>query len=102
MATSKEKEQEIITQLSSILEEAKSAGISEDQIRKYLKSTAEVDDPVKKGCRILNCLVFQIYPLLFLIALFGYPLFKLFQGSPCLITEITPLGEAMIPMMNCK
>ena len=98
-----ELEKEVVTQLFNILEEAKSAGISEHQIRKCLKSTGQTnDDPVKKGCRILNCLVFQIYPLFFLVALFGYPLFKLFQGSPCLITEVTPLGEAMIPVMNCK
>ena len=98
-----ELEKEVVTQLFTILEEAKSAGISEDRIKKCLKSTSEVDDdPVKKGWRILNCLVFQIYPLFFLVALFGYPLFKLFQGSPCLITEVTPLGEAMIPVMNCK
>lgn len=95
-------EKEIVSQLSAILEEAKSAGISEDRIRECLKSTSEANDPVKKGCRILNCLVFQIYPLFFLVALFGYPLFKLFQGSPCLLTEVTPLGEAMIPVMNCK
>ncbi len=96
-------EKDIVTQLSAILEEGKSAGISEDRIRECLKSTSGVnDDPVKKGCRIVNCLVFQIYPLFFLVALFGYPVFKVFQGSPCLITEITPLGEAMIPVMNCK
>ena len=97
-----ELEKEIVTQLSAILEEAKSAGISEDRIRKCLKSTSEVDDIMKKGCRLVNCLVFQIYPLFFLLALFAYPLFKLFLGSPCLITEVTPLGEAMIPVMNCK
>ena len=98
-----EREKEVTTQLFTILEEARSAGISEDRIRECLKSTSEVDeDPVKKGCRLLNCLVFQIYPLFFLVALFGYPIFKLIQGSPCLVTEVTPLGEAMIPVMNCK
>ena len=102
MAEMEKHKKEVVTQLFTILEEAKSAGISEDRIRKCLKSTSVDDDPVKKGWRILNCLVFQIYPLFFLVALFGYPLFKLFQGSPCLITEVTPLGEAMIPVMNCK
>ena len=96
------REMETVTRLLSILEEAKTAGISEHDIRKCLKLTTEVDDPVKKGCRILNYLVFQIYPLFFLVSLFGYPLFKLFEGSPCLVAEVTPLGEAMIPVMNCK
>ena len=96
------KQEDVITRLSSILEDAKSAGISEDQLKKCLESTTEVYDPLKKGCRILNCLVFQVYPVLFLLALLGYPLFKLIQGSPCLITEVTPLGEAMIPVMNCR
>ena len=99
MATRKE---DVIFRLSTIMEEAKLAGISEKQLKKSLNSAAEVDDPFKKGCQILDCVVFQIYPLLFLLSLFGYPLFKLFQRSPCLITEVTPLGEAMIPVMNCR
>ena len=99
MAASKE---EVVTRISSVLEEAKYAQISEDQLRKCLKSTTEINRSLKIGYRILNCLVFQIYPVMFLLALLGYPLVKLFQGSPCLITEITPLGEAMIPVMNCR
>ena len=94
--------EEIIIRLSDVLVEAKSAGISEDQLKNCLSSITELDDPIKKGCKALNCLVFQIYPIFFLLALLGYPLFNLFQGSPCLITEVTPLGEAMIPVMNCR
>ena len=99
MMASKE---EVVTRISSVLEKAKHAQLSEDQVMNCLKTTTERDHSLKMGCRILNCLVFQIYPVFFLLALFAYPLIKLLQGSPCLITEVTPLGEAMIPIMNCR
>ena len=95
-------EKEVFMRLLGILEKAKYAQISEDQMNKCFESTIKTDDPLAKGYRILNCLLFQVYPLFFLISLLGYPLFKLIEGSPCMITEVTPFGEAMIPVMNCR
>ena len=93
---------EVLGRLLGILEEAKDSTIPDDRLKKCLKSMISTVDPLTKGYRILNCLLFQIYPVLFLFSLLGYPLFKLLDGSPCLITEVTPFGEAMIPVMNCR
>ena len=92
----------VLERLLGILEEAKVSKIPEDRLNRCLKSIISKVDPLTKGYRILNCLLFQIYPVLFLLSLLGYPLFKLLDGSPCLIAEVTPFGEAMIPVMNCR
>lgn len=94
-------EEGYIVCLSGVLEEAKDAGFSWDELDDCLDSL-KITDPVKKGCQLLNCVLFRTYPLLFLVALFSYPVVKVLQGSPCVVSEVTPFGEAMIPVMNCR
>ena len=105
---------QVVSRLCDILLEAKSTGLSDQQLKKNLQQIRLADvckieekdstEPgvYKTGCNLLNCLVFKVYPLVFLLSLFAYPLFKLVTGSPCLISEVTPLGEALIPFVDCK
>lgn len=107
---------EVVSRVCDILQEAKSTGLSNHQLEQNLQQLTDshktgtaaggkdnFDTSVyKTGCNLLNCLIFKVYPLFFLLALFAYPLFKLLIGSPCLISEVTPLGEVVIPVVDCK
>lgn len=101
--------EKVLTELTAILESAKSAGLSESDIKDCLEEEGLVAKPppdpallIKKAWWIMELLVFKVYPLLFLAALLAYPGYKAYMGSPCLVSEVFPLAEAVIPFVDCK
>ncbi|XP_064407010.1 uncharacterized protein LOC135351832 isoform X3 [Halichondria panicea] len=96
---------QLYTDLKGILENARSAGISETEIQGCLEKEGLLPSPaqiMQKAWRILDILTFKVYPLLFLLSLLAYPTFKAFTGSPCLVSEVFPLAEAVTPFVDCK
>ncbi len=99
---------QLYTDLKGILENARSVGISEIEIQGCLEKEGliqELPSPaqiMQKAWRILDILTFKVYPLLFLLSLLAYPTFKAFTGSPCLVSEVFPLAEAVTPFVDCK
>lgn len=109
-----ENAEKVLYSLSSALQRAKTAGLSDTEINKCLQDEGLLTPPAtsadssgkdkviyQMGCKILNIFLFKVYPLIFLLSLLAYPLFKLFAGSPCLLTEITPFAELFMPFVNC-
>lgn len=102
--------EEVTLRVREVINEAKSSGMTDSEIKDILtkdgyriaEKEVEADRIYKKGCSILNCLLFKAYPILFALALLAYPLFKLFTGAPCLISEISPFGEAVNPVVDCE
>ncbi len=101
--------QKVLTELTAILESAKSAGLSESDIKDCLEQEGLIPTPppdpallMKKAWWIMELIVFKVYPLLFLAALLAYPGYKAYTGSPCLVSEVFPLAEAVIPFVDCK
>lgn len=106
-------EAEAVTRIRGILDQARSRGLTDGEITKCLeengytptakpKAKSKVDDPYKKGCSILNCLLFKVYPVIFVLLLLAYPLYNLVIGSPCLVAEVSPFGEAVTPVIDCN
>ncbi len=100
---------QVLTELTAILESAKSAGLSESDIKDCLEKeglvpTSQPDYAlfIKKGWWLMELLIFKVYPLLFLAALLAYPGYQMYAGSPCLLSEVFPLAEAIIPFVDCK
>lgn len=108
----------LLSDLSRIFEQAKSAGLSDEEIKQCLRDEGLLQPPSahaadqdkdiiyqklsEKAWNILNILIFKVYPIVILCALFAYPLFKLYNGSPCLVTEVFPFSEAVIPFSDCR
>ena len=99
---------QLYTELKGILENARSDGLSETEIQECLEKeglTQELPSPsqlMHKAWRLLDILIFKVYPLLFLLSLFAYPSYKAFTGSPCLVSDVFPLSEAVTPFVDCK
>ena len=107
----------MVSHIKEILKRAKSRGMSNEEIRKCLiqngyslnlltdkKTDEEIPlDPIGPQLwRYFNCLMFKVYPIIFALVLLSYPLFKMVTGSPCLLQEISPFGEAVTPIVDCK
>lgn len=103
---------ETVTRIRGLLDQARSRGLTDVEVTKCLEengytTTSEPnedileDDPYKKACSILNVLLFKVYPVIFALLLFAYPLYNLVVGSPCLLAEISPFGEAVTPVIDC-
>ena len=82
-------------------EEAERTKIKKSNGAKKMDDPAEFD-PYKKMCSLLNCLVFKVYPVIFLLMLPVYPGYKLLAGSRCLLSEVSPFGEAVTPIVDCS
>lgn len=109
-------EAEIVAHVQKLLNTAKTRGLTDDDINTYLidngystlktdKKTDEVVpvevDIYKKSFSLLNMLIFKVYPVIFVFCLLIYPLFGMAAMSPCLLKEVSPLGEAVQPLVNC-
>ena len=98
---------QVFTELSTILENAKKAGLSDQEIKECLEKEGLLQVPldraqiIQKAWRLLDLLIFKVYPVLFLCAMLAYPVYKAFTGSPCLVSEVFPLSEAVIPFVDC-
>ena len=101
-------EREAVGRIRKVIKRARERGMSDREIKdcfreEGLNPEQETEfDPLQKSCSILNCLVFKIYPVIFLIMLLAYPVFRLFAGYACLLVEVSPFGEAVNPVVNCK
>lgn len=97
-----EREAEAVSKIKGLLKQAKSSGLTDTEIVEVCKKTKTDDfDPYKKSCSLLNCLLFKFYPVMFLMLLPIYPMFKLLTGSACLLREVSPFGEAVTPIVDC-
>ena len=98
---------QVMTELSTILENAKKAGLSDQEIKECLEKEGLLQVPldsaqiIQKAWRLLDLLIFKVYPVLFLLAMLAYPVYKATTGSPCLVSEVFPLSEAVIPFVDC-
>ena len=97
--------EETIARLCSLLEAAKSAGLSQDEISECLESEDLLSPPendrkvLKKTCFILHCTVFKVLPVIFLLVPLYFPISAFLQGAPCLIPLPPPFRP---PLMDCK
>ena len=104
----------LLSDLSHILEQAKSAGLSDEEIKQCLQDEGLLQPPAahggsqdkdivyQKACSILNLLIFKVYPIVILCSLLAFPLYKMYNRSPCLVTELCPFSEAAIPFVDCR
>lgn len=98
----------VLTELSTILENAKNAGLTDTEIKECLVNERLIHEPidvaelVQKTWRLFDLLVFKVYPILFFCSMLAYPAYKATTGSPCLVSEVVPLSEAVIPFVDCK
>ncbi len=96
-------EREVEAKIRKILEQAKSQGMTDKEIKDLVsKNGYSLSDINQRTCNILNCLIFKVYPVIFVLALLAYPLIEMIKGSPCLLVELSPFGEAVTPIVNCK
>ena len=108
-------ERDVIERIKKILADAKARGLTKKELNTFLRDNGylpadkKTDEVVVEGSSVynksfsmLNKLIFKVYPVLFLISLFLYPLFKFVSGSPCLISEFSPFGEVTIPFIDCN
>lgn len=100
--------EETISRLRSILTKARSAGVSERELRKYLEAEEFLPSgggrgkPSRYGCLSLHCIVFRVLPAVLLLSLFYFPLSELLNGSPCLVSQLSPFPELAHPVLNCS
>ncbi len=104
--------QQVLTELTVILERAKSTGLSDRDIEGCLEQEGLVPTQCTppldlallkiKAWSLMDILVFKIYPILFLAALVAYPGYKAYGGSPCLVSDVFPLTDAVAPFVDCK
>lgn len=113
-------EAEAVSRVRDIVKQARSSGLTDTEIvdcfqengysrehvsaspmKKGKGESAEDFNPWKKSCTILNFMLFKLYPVLFISLLPVYPAFKMFTGSACLLTELSPFGEVVTPMADC-
>ena len=104
-----ETEKEMVSRIRKVIKRARQRGMSDEDIKKCFRQngyveTADTDDqdPWRRSCSLLSCLLFKLYPLIFLLLLLSYPLFRLLGGYACLLVEISPFGEAVNPVVDCK
>ncbi len=99
-------EEEVISRVRKAIRKARSRGMTDDQILALTKEKGYVmddhhEETSRRMCSMLSCLVFKVYPILFLLLLSAYPLFRLLGGYACLLTEVSPFGEAVTPVVDC-
>ena len=100
--------EEVLLRLKGITKRAKSKGATDEEIlaclkaKGYSRETSQELSPYQRSLSLLNCLLFKVYPIVFALALLAYPIFKMMTGSPCLLIEISPFGEAVTPVVNCE
>lgn len=98
-------EAKVVSEVRGVIRRARSRGMTDEEITKWFEAqgySPDLFDPYQKACSLLNCLVFKVYPVIFLLALSAYPLFRMMAGYSCLVSEISPFGEAVNPMANCE
>ena len=108
-------EKVVVQKLKKIFENAKAKGLTETELKSFLhengclpadKKTDDVNlegpSVYQRSCSLLNTLIFKVYPIIFLLCLSVYPLYKLAVGSPCLVNEVSPFGEILTPLVSCK
>jgi len=108
-------EKVVVEKLKIIFENARVKGLTEKDLKSFLhengyipadKKTDDVNlegpSVFERSLSLLNTLIFKVYPIIFLFCLSLYPLYKLAVGSPCLVNEVTPFGEILTPLVNCK
>lgn len=113
-------EGEVVSRVRKVIRQAKSRGMTNKQITECFKAngysplipgTASTSDkwtdqqelnPYKKSCLILNCMIFKVYPIIFGLLLLSYPLVRMMAGYACLLSEVSPFGEAVTPVVSCE
>lgn len=104
-AAGKAEEEEVIARIRRMIREAKSGGMTGKEIKRCFQEKGyryeEEFDPYTKSCSILNCLLFKVYPVIFLLLMLSYPLVRMLSGYACLLVEVSPFGEVVNPMVNC-
>ena len=88
------------------IKKAKYDGVTDAQILALAKRGGYLDDHMtsdlpRRIWSIFNCLLFKVYPIVFLLLLPVYPLFRMMGGYACLLVEVSPFGEAVVPMVDC-
>ena len=106
-------EEEVISTVRKAIRRARSRGMTDDQILQAAQSkgystspkdnTDDVTDSLSERlCSTMNCLLFKVYPIVFLLLLTAYPLSRMAMGYSCLLTEVSPFGEAVTPVVDCS
>ena len=101
--------EEVVSRVRAAIRRARSGGATDEEILARAREkgfVTDIGDDVtaevsRRLCGLLNCLLFKFYPLLFLAALPAYPLFRMLTGYACLLTEVSPFGEAVTPIVDC-
>lgn len=98
------KKKEVVLRVRKVIKGARERGMSDEDIGKCFRRNGYVEtaDPWQRGRSLLNCLLFKVYPAIFAVLLVSYPLFRLAGGYACLLVEVSPFGEAVNPVMDCK
>lgn len=94
------------SRLTGILEQAQSAGLSENDFKRCLQSnkyfsTATNAHKLQYFSLIANSVVFKFLPFVFLAVLLYFPVSEVLSHSPCLVSQIPPFGEVMHPKLDC-
>ena len=97
-------DKKVMSRVRKVIQRARARGMSDEEIKRFFKEKGykKPEDPCRKSCSLLNCLLFKVYPIIFAIALLAYPVFRLFAGYACLLVEVSPFGEAVTPIVDCK
>ncbi len=99
---------ETVTELSRALHEAKSAGLSQDDLRKCLElenseANTESESSFRRRIHLyLHFCVFTLLPVLLSLSLLYLPLSALLRGSWCLVPQIFPFPEVLRPIADCS
>lgn len=107
-------EEEVALRIRKIIRQAKLRGVTNEEITKCFKANGypptftskPTDKKRDEGCSILNCLVFKACPIIFGLLLsllfIAYLIHRMIAGHACLLTEVSPFGEAVTPIVDCE
>lgn len=97
---------ELQQRLVTALEEAKENGVSDVVIRKILESELSSLPKYRNSRytvgRLVHIVLFNVLPLLSLIAIIGYGAWNYYQDAPCYYFVPEPLHELLGPLADCE
>ena len=104
--------QQTVTKLSNVLEDARSGGWADDDLRsclemesKCLLSAADREEAAFKTrsriCSSAYCFLFKFLPSMAALGLLLSALYNVSVGSSCLFLSLVPVREIMPPVINC-
>ena len=99
--------QQATSTLSAVIEEAKEAGWSQNELKNCLKHELALPNEhpsrkPKKRRLSMHYFVFRLFPVLFGIAALYFPASSLLRGSPCVVSQLTPIGDVIHPLVDCE